>query len=67
MRPADKAPILGLLREGGIAVGPFENKEDGEQHLMQVDKSTEGKVRASSLMGVRYVPLVRQPAPRAEL
>ena len=58
--------LVEQLRPGGrmiVPVGP----RDGEQHLMQVDKSTEGKVRASSLMGVRYVPLVRQPAPRAEL
>ena len=38
MRPADKAPILGLLRVGGIAVGPFENEEDGEQHLMKATR-----------------------------
>ena len=79
MRPADKAPILGLLREGGIAVGPFENEEDGEQHLMKAtrraDAADGSKMRFvfEGLMRVSFTPLVGQasselrPAPGQRL
>ena len=36
VRLGDKAQILGLLKVGGIAVGPFEDEDDGEQRLIKV-------------------------------
>ena len=66
MRPADKAPILGLLRVGGIAVGPFENEEDGEQHLMKATRradaadGTKMHFVFEGLMRVSFTPLVGQ-------
>ena len=64
MRLADKAPILGLLRVGGIAVGPFENEEDGEQHLMKATRrpnaadGTTMRFVFEGLMRVSFTPLV---------
>ena len=65
---ADEVPskLVEQLRPGGrmiVPVGPAGQ----DQQLFRVDKSSEGKVWTQALMGVRYVPLVRRPAPRSEL
>ncbi|GBG25106.1 Protein-L-isoaspartateD-aspartate O-methyltransferase [Hondaea fermentalgiana] len=57
---ADGLPqaLVDQLRPGGrmiIPVGP----QDGDQHLFQYDKDTEGKLTSKIITGVRYVPLVR--------
>lgn len=49
-------PLLDQLKPGGrlvIPVGP----QGGSQHLMRYDKTMEGKIEKTSLMGVMYVPL----------
>lgn len=48
--------LVKQLKKGGrmiIPVGP----EYGDQYLMQIDKGTDGSVKQSKMMGVRYVPL----------
>ena len=51
---------------GGIAVGPFENEEDGEQHLMKATRrpdaadGTKMRFVFEGLMRVSFTPLVGQ-------
>jgi protein-L-isoaspartate(D-aspartate) O-methyltransferase len=52
-------PLVKQLAPGGrmvIPVGPL----FATQSLMLVEKAADGKVRSRSLMGVRFVPLLRQ-------
>ena len=52
------AELVAQLKPGGrmmIPIGP----EGGNQVIVQVDKDAAGRVHRTSLMGVRYVPLVK--------
>jgi protein-L-isoaspartate(D-aspartate) O-methyltransferase len=56
-------PLLEQLKVGGIMVIPV-GPVGGYQELWRIERDTDDSYRASSLGGVRFVPLVRQePAP----
>jgi len=58
-------PLVKQLRPGGrmvIPVGPV----FGAQSLMLIEKDEDGTVRSRSLMGVRFVPLLRKDRTRSE-
>jgi len=51
--------LIEQLAIGGrmlIPVGP----NGGDQYLMQVDKQLDGSIKQKKVLGVRYVPLVKE-------
>ena len=67
---AERLPtaLVSQLARGGRMVVPV-GPEGGVQELVQVDVDRDGRAQSRSLMGVRYVPLVKGVvgAPKSEL
>ena len=50
------------LKPGGILLAPV-GKSTLEQEIVRVSKSADGKITSRSLLPVRFVPMVKSPAP----
>lgn len=48
--------LIDQLKPGGRMVVPVQDRS-GFQHLMKIDKDSQGKVSYEPITGVRYVPL----------
>jgi protein-L-isoaspartate(D-aspartate) O-methyltransferase len=52
--------LVDQLKPGGRLVAPV-GPAGGEQELVVLDKDAQGEVRSMSVIGVRFVPMVREP------
>ena len=60
---SDAKFLFGLLKVGGILVGPFEHGTLGEQHLIQTTRTSERDFEIRRIMSVTFAELIAPPPP----
>jgi protein-L-isoaspartate(D-aspartate) O-methyltransferase len=54
--------LIDQLKPGGILLAPV-GKSPVEQEIVRISKAADGKITSRSLLPVRFVPMVKSPAP----
>ncbi len=60
--PEVPSALMDQLKPGGILLAPV-GKSTLEQEIVRVSKAADGKITHRSLLPVRFVPMVKSPAP----
>jgi protein-L-isoaspartate(D-aspartate) O-methyltransferase len=60
--PEVPSALIDQLKPGGILLAPV-GKSTLEQEIVRVSKAADGKITRRSLLPVRFVPMVKPPAP----